>query len=117
MGVQFAAENASEAAVQDFFGHFGISLTTEHGIGTILEPAYFDTSSPGIYGASFIWYTEPVPELYFDTQLVTLNERRLNETGPHWIVREGQPIPEPSAAALFALGAIACTVVCQRRGG
>lgn len=108
--------STNEGAVQDFFGHFGISLMIEHGILTILEPAYLDTSNPGIFGAIFILYTEPVPELYIDTQLVTLNDRRLNETGPHWIVRERQPIPEPSTAALFALGAIACAVTCQRRG-
>ena len=109
--------STNEAAVEDFFRRFGISLKIEHGIGTMLEPAYMDTSNPGIFGAIFILYTEPVPELYIDSQLVTLDERRLNETGPHWIVRKGQAIPEPSMGALLVLGAMAFAVTCRRRGG
>lgn len=112
-GCTFAC-STNEAAVEDFFGRFGISLKIEHGILTMLEPAYMDTSNPGIFGAIFILYTEPVPELYIDSQLVTLDERRLNETGPHWIVRKEQAIPEPSMGALLVLGAMAFAVTRRR---
>ncbi|MBK4739107.1 hypothetical protein [Noviherbaspirillum pedocola] len=100
--------------VDYFFGHFGISFTTAHAVNTRLEPSPF-TSNPGIYGALFVYYPE-VLELYSDTQFLTLNEERLNDTGPHWIVREAGAIPEPPGTALFALGAIACAVICRRRG-
>lgn len=101
------------AAVQNFFGPFGISLMRELGIDTYLEPNFLNSTDPGIYSSRFIWYITP-PELYFDTQRLTLTETRLNENGPHWIVREGQPIPEPSASALLTIGAIACAVLRQR---
>lgn len=103
-------------AVQDFFGAFGISLMEELGIDTYLEPNFPNSPDFGIYSTRFIWYTFPVPELYFDTQRITLTDERLDERGPHWIVREGQLVPEPSAAALFALGAAACAVMCRLRG-
>lgn len=101
-------------AVDYFFGHFGISFTVARAIETFLEPSPF-TSNPGIYGALFIWYPNDL-ELYSDTQFSTLSAALLNEFGPHWIVREGKPVPEPSTAALFALGAAAWVVMCRRRG-
>ena len=100
--------------VDYFFGHFGISFITAHAVDTYLEPSPL-TSNPGIYSALFIWYPDDL-ELYSDTQFLTLSAALLNEPGPHWIVREAGAIPEPPTTALFALGAVACAVICRRRG-
>ncbi|MBK4739106.1 PEP-CTERM sorting domain-containing protein [Noviherbaspirillum pedocola] len=101
-------------AVRYFFGHFGINLMQELGIDTYLEPNELNSTDPGIYSTRFIWYTFP-PKLYFDTQRLTLTEARLNDTGPHWIVREAQLIPEPSTATLLSLGVGVCAALWQRR--
>ena len=50
-----------------------------------------------------------------DTQLVTMTTARLSEPNFHWLVREGQAVPEPSTLAMLGIGAIALARRQERR--
>lgn len=95
--------------------------------GPIIVPddgfvAYLQVDPPSVanrMGYGTIIRSSEGPEAFFgvetDTQLVTMDTRRLNEPNLHWLVRESQAVPEPSTVALLGLGAVVLARMNRRK--
>lgn len=84
--------------------------------------AYLQVDPPSVanrMGYGTIIRSSEGPGAFFgietDTQLVSMTAPLLNEPNLHWLVREGQPLPEPSTLALLGLGVIALAGMQKKR--
>lgn len=84
--------------------------------------AYLQVDPPSVanrMGYGTIIRSSEGPGAFFgietDTQLVSMTAPLLNEPNLHWLVREGQPLPEPSTLALLGLGVIALAGIQKKR--
>lgn len=103
--------------VWEFFSAFGLSGRPTSRIYHTLITFTDQMPERYIFGSYFYYYSEPRPEFNFDTQLVLLDDQRLNQPVTHWLVRDARHIAEPSTAVLLCVGLFGFALQRKRRKG